>query len=114
ADADPLGDVAQDGHDLVLRQLGAEQRRALALREAGLAGAAAQQAALRRAVAHGGRQVALAALAVVGALGVLAAEGAQVVWFVPSLAHSSSLLGKCGCPKPAQMLNQGRETVQRQ
>src|SRR5262249_50767492 len=91
ADADALGDVLQDGHDLVLRELGAEQRGALALREARLAGPAAQQAPPLRAVAHGSRQVAFAALAVVGALGILATEGTQVVRFSPSLAHGSSL-----------------------
>src|SRR5262249_17137985 len=77
ADADALGEVGQDGDGLFVRQAGGEQGRALALGEAGLAGAAVEQAALVLAVAHADGQVAMVALAVVGALGVLAAEGGQ-------------------------------------
>lgn len=101
ADADPLGDVAQDGHDLVLRQLGAEQRCPFALREAGFTRPAAEQTPASGAIAHGDRQIALAALAVVGTLGILTAEGTQVVRFLPSLAHSTSLLEIPGCWKAA-------------
>src|SRR5262249_13234535 len=79
ADADPRGDVLQDGHDLVPGQPGVEQRRALALGEARLAGAAVPQAAPLPAVAHAHRQVAVPAPAVVGARLVRAAEAAQVV-----------------------------------
>ena len=43
ADADPLGDVLQQGDDLVLGQAGVKQGRALTLGEAGLAGAAVEQ-----------------------------------------------------------------------
>jgi hypothetical protein len=85
--ADPLGNVVQHGDDLVLGQAGAEQGGALALGEARLAGPAAEQAALLGAVACGGGQVSLAALAVVGAVGVLAAEGTQVLRVSPWLAH---------------------------
>ena len=73
---------------------------------------AAQQAALRGAVAQGGGPVALAAPAVVGALGIRAAEGTPVVGCLPSLVHSSPLLGKRGCSKPGQMVNRGRSWVQ--
>src|SRR5260370_12365545 len=52
--------------------------------------------------------ITLAALAVVGAVGILAAQGTQVVRFLPSLAHGCPLLGNRGCSEPAQMLNQGR------
>src|SRR5579859_3323854 len=100
ANADPLGDVAQDGDDLVFGQLGAEEGGALALREAGLAGAAAEQAPLVGAVAHGGGQVALAAEAVVGAVAVLAAESTQVLRLVSWLVHAAPLLGNCRGTKP--------------
>jgi len=72
--------VLQDREGFVLGELGAVQRRALALGEAFLAGAAGQDTALPvGAVAEADAQVAQAALAVVGAPGVLAAEDFQVV-----------------------------------
>ena len=43
ADAAPLGQVLQDRQDLVVRQLGVEQRRPLELGEPGLAGLAVEQ-----------------------------------------------------------------------
>jgi len=106
ANADALGDVLEQGHRLVFRELGAEQGSALALGEAGLAGAAAEHAAAAGAVAGGDGEVAQTAAAVVGASGVLAAEAAQVVRQRPSLAHGASLLAKCGCFKAAQTLQQ--------
>jgi hypothetical protein len=89
AHAAALGDVVQDGHDLVGGQVAVEQGRALALGEAGLASLAAEEAALLGPVAHGHGQVAFAALAVVGAMPVLAAEGTQVIGFASFLAHGS-------------------------
>jgi hypothetical protein len=85
-----FGDVLQEGDDLVLGQAGVEQGGPFALREAVLAGAAAQAPALLGPVAHADGQVAVAAFAVVGALPVLAAEAAQVVVGWPSLAHGST------------------------
>jgi len=80
SDPAAVGDVGQGGEELVVREAGVEQGRALALGEAGLAGAAGEQAALRLgAVAHADGKVAVAAAAVVGAGGVLAAEAAEVV-----------------------------------
>src|SRR5579862_974509 len=79
ADAAPLGDVVQDGDDLVLRESGVEQGRPLAFGEAGLAGAAGEHAALLRAVAEADAEVAPSPLAVVGAVGVLTAEAGQVL-----------------------------------
>jgi hypothetical protein len=79
ADADAFGQVGQDSQGLVGGQVGVEQGRALALGEAGLAGAAVQQAAAVLAVAGAGGEVAVAPLAAVGAGGVEAAEAAQVV-----------------------------------
>ena len=74
ADADALGEVAEDVEDLAGGQSGVEQGGALALREACLAGAAVAQAELLRPVVAADGEVAATALAVVGAIGVLAAE----------------------------------------
>jgi hypothetical protein len=67
ADAAAIGDVGQDGLGLVIRQAGVEQGGALALGEAGLAGLAVEQPAPGLAVAGAGGQVAVPALAEVGA-----------------------------------------------
>jgi len=91
ANATALGEVLQDRSDLSGRQLSAFERRALAFGETGLAGAAAQQAVLLGAVACRHGQVALAAPAEVGTLGVLATKPGQVVVGLgPSVAHGSS------------------------
>jgi hypothetical protein len=96
ADAAALGDVLEDGHDLVLREAGVIQGGAFALGEAGLAGAAAEQATPVGAVAHGHGQVAVAALAVVGTVLVEATELAEVVHTRPpwrsGLARPSGLV----------------------
>src|SRR5262249_24061231 len=64
ADAAPLLEVGQDGARLVVVEPAGEERRALALGEAPLAGLAVQQAAVVAAVAGADGDVALAALAV--------------------------------------------------
>jgi hypothetical protein len=87
AHAAAVGQVGEDGGGRLRRQAGVEQRGALALGEAGLAGAAAEQAAAVGAVAHGHGEVAVPALAVVGTVGVQAAKAAQVIVVRPSLAH---------------------------
>src|SRR5438309_705198 len=80
ADAIALGDVMEDRDGLLGRQVGAEERRALALGEAGLAGAAAEHAAgLLGAVAMGDGEISGAPLAVLGAVGIEAAETREVV-----------------------------------
>ncbi len=79
ADAAAVGDVGQHGPGLLRRESGVEQRGALALGEARLAGAAVQEAAPVRAVAGADGQVAGAALPVVRAIGLEAAEAAEVV-----------------------------------
>src|SRR5262249_48087018 len=72
-----VGDVGQGGQELVAGQAGAEQGRALALGEAGLTGLAVEEAVLLLgAVAHADGEVAVVALAVVGAVRVEAAEAA--------------------------------------
>jgi hypothetical protein len=79
ANATAIGQVSQHGPGLVVGQAAVEQRRAFALGEAGLAALAVQQAALLLAVVTAHRQVALSALAIVRASGVLAAEAAQII-----------------------------------
>ena len=79
ADADAFGKVPQDVEDLVRRQPRVEEGRALALGEARLAGAAIEQAALLGPVTGTDGEVAVAALPVVGAVGILAAEQREVV-----------------------------------
>ena len=78
-DAAAVLEVSEDGEGFVVRQSCAEQGRALALGEARLAATAGEHAPLLvRAVAEGGAEVAWAAPAVVGALGVLAAKPVKV------------------------------------
>jgi len=71
--------VGEDLENLVIGEAGIEQGRALAFREALLASPAREQAALLAAIAEGHAEVPQATLAVVGAVGVLTAEAAQVV-----------------------------------
>ena len=80
ADAAALGEVVQHGEELVLGELAAEQGGAGAFGEAVPAGAAEEHAPLGAwAVGEGHAEVVLAALAVVGAVGVGAAEAGEVV-----------------------------------
>jgi hypothetical protein len=88
-DAAPFGDVVQQRHDLVVGQKAAKQRSSFSLGEAGLAGAAAEQASLLGAVAAGDGQVAVIAFAVVRAIGILAAKRGEVV--------HGALRGGVGC-----------------
>src|SRR5690606_18688599 len=75
-----LGDVLQHRLDLLRSEPGVEQGGALALGEAGLAGAAAEHPPrLPRPVAVGHGQVSGPPLAVVGAPGIQAAEAREVV-----------------------------------
>src|SRR5262245_35783057 len=80
ADTVALGDVMEDRDGLLRRQVGAEQRGAFALGEAGLAGPAAEHAAgLAGAVAMGDGEVSRPPLTVLGAVGIQAAEACEVV-----------------------------------
>jgi hypothetical protein len=80
ADATAILEVGEDGEGLAFREPGGEEGGALALGEACLAGAADEQAALlARAVAEADAEVVTAPQAVIGAVGVLAAEQAEVV-----------------------------------
>jgi hypothetical protein len=79
ADAAPLGQVLQDRQDLVVGELGIEERRPLELGEAGLAGAAIEQAVAGLAEVVDDKDVVPAPSAVGVAVGVLAAEAGDVV-----------------------------------
>jgi hypothetical protein len=79
ADAAAVLQVGEDGEGLRLGEAQAKQSGALAFGEAFLAGATGQHAALVFPIAKAHAQVALAAAAVVGALGILAAEQSQFV-----------------------------------
>src|SRR5262249_58850474 len=101
--------VREKRQGLLRRQSAVEQGRPLALGEAGLAGAAAEQAALVGAVAAGDGEVAGAAPAAVGAGGVEAAEAAQVVHGGPPWREA----GKSSCSREPQQHINRRATVQR-
>jgi hypothetical protein len=78
--ATTLLEVLQDGQGFVVGELAAVQGGALAFAETVLAGAAGEDAPLLvGAITEADTQVVKAALAVVGALGVLTAEDFQVV-----------------------------------
>ena len=80
SDTPALEEVGQDVVGLLGREVGVEQGRALAFGEAGLAGVAVEEAELILfAVAGADREVSGVALAVAGAVGVLAAEACEVV-----------------------------------
>ena len=80
ADATALVEVLEDGVRLLLGQVAAVQRRALALGEAGAAGVAVELAELLvLAEAAADREVAGITLAVEGTVRILAAESGQVV-----------------------------------
>src|SRR4051794_28097740 len=80
ADAAALVEVLEHGAGRALRQVGVEERRALALGESGLAGVAVEQAdVVALAVASADREVAGGAPAEEGAVGVLAAEACEVI-----------------------------------
>jgi hypothetical protein len=75
-----FAEVFQDAEYFVVRQAGIKERGAFAFGEAVLAGAADEQTSLfLGAVAEADAEVVEAALAIVGAVGVLAAEAAEVV-----------------------------------
>jgi hypothetical protein len=80
SDAAALAEVLEDADDAVIGESGVEQGGALAFGETGLAGAADEQAALLvLAVAEADTEVAFAALAVVSAVRIEAAEAVEVV-----------------------------------
>jgi hypothetical protein len=85
-DAAALGEVLEHRAGLLLGQVGVEQRRALALGEARLAGVAVEQPdVVLFAVAAAYGEVSGVASAVKGAMGILAAEACEVVhgWKTP-------------------------------
>jgi hypothetical protein len=75
-----ISEVGEDGKDLVLGESGVEERCGLAFAEAVLAGATVEEAVLLLgAVVHADGEIAVAAKAIVGAVGVEAAEAVEVV-----------------------------------
>jgi hypothetical protein len=85
-----LSDVVQDGVDLLVGQSGLLQDGALALREAGLAGAAVDHAdASGLAPVAEESEISMAPAAGIGALGVLAAEVFDGVHVSPSGSQQS-------------------------
>jgi hypothetical protein len=86
-----LLDVVQDADGLVLAEPGVKEWRAFAFAEAYLAGAASQQPALLvRPVTEADAEIVQAALAVGGAVGILAAELREVIH------RSTVLVAKAG------------------
>jgi hypothetical protein len=79
ADATAFGQMLQDGQDLVVRELGVEQRGALELGEPGLADFAVEQPMASFAEVIDDEDVPLAPSAVPVAVGILAAEASEVV-----------------------------------
>jgi hypothetical protein len=80
ADATALVEVLEHGEGLLFREVAVEQRRALALGEAVLAGLAIEQSdVVLLAVAGADREVPGVTRAVEGAFGVLTAEAREVV-----------------------------------
>ena len=99
ADAATFLQMLEDRESFVVGELGAIERGALAFGEAFLAGAAGQDAALLvGSVAEADTQVVATALAVVGTVGVLAAEDFQVV-------HGASRWSKLGENVDEQLLS---------
>jgi hypothetical protein len=92
ADAAAVPEVLEDGQGLFVRESAAEEGTAFAFGEAGLAGAADEHAALLRlAVAEADAEVGAAAQAVIGTVGVLATEEAQVVHENQSLTPGQTM-----------------------
>jgi hypothetical protein len=80
SDAAALGEVLKHGAGFLIGQVGVEQRRAVALREAVLTGVAVEQAdVVGFAVAVANGEVSRVALAEQAAIGFLAAEASEVV-----------------------------------
>jgi hypothetical protein len=98
ANADPLGNVLEDGDHFVLGQAGVEEGSALSLGKTGLAAPAIKQSALLGAVPATHREIAVPAFAVVGAVLVLTAKNREVI-------HGNNSLGSIqGVVKGVQLL----------
>jgi hypothetical protein len=87
ADAAALGEMVQNGDGFVGTQAAIEQRSTFAFGETGLTGFAVEQAALLPAIACTDGEIAVAAFAVVGTVGVVAAESMEI------LVHGGMPLG---------------------
>jgi hypothetical protein len=75
-----ISEVGEDSKDLVLGESAVEERCGLAFAEAVLAGLAVEESVLLLgAVAHADGEIAVSASAIIGAVGVEAAEAVEVV-----------------------------------
>ena len=90
AGADSLGHVSEDIDHFVGRQSGVEQSGALAFGEASLAGGAPQESNPVGAVSRGHGEVAVSALAAIGAVGVPTAKRTEVVHDDPAESDGQS------------------------
>jgi hypothetical protein len=100
ADAAALGDVLQDRFGPLRGEPGVEQGRPLPLGAPGLAGAASEHPTLLLgAVAAGHGQVSGPPLAVLGAVGIQAAEARQVVHGVGTLVRTVEQIISCIPPQ---------------
>jgi hypothetical protein len=96
ADAAPLLEVLEDGGGLFLGQMRTEQRGALAFGEAIAAGSASEEADRGvLAVASGDGEVIAAPEAVLGTLGIQAAESREVVHGPPPAAYLAIRARSC-------------------
>ena len=96
ADAAALGEVLQDGEGLLPGQVRAEQRGALAFGETDAAGAAAEEAdRVVLAVVTGDGEVFPAPDAMVGASGIQAAEGGEVIHGPPPTTYLTMKASGC-------------------
>jgi hypothetical protein len=99
SDAAPLGDVLQDRFGSLRGQSGVEERGPFPLREASLAGAAAEHASgLLWAIATGDREISGSPLAMFRALQIQAAEAREIVHGAAPPVRSSGLIASCVTP----------------
>jgi hypothetical protein len=95
-DTASLGDVFQDRFDLPRRQPRVEQRRPLPFGESRLAGLTTEHASLLAgAVSSGHGQISGPSLAMLGAVGIQAAEAGKVVHGAAPPVRSSRSKGSC-------------------
>ena len=96
ADAAALGDVLEHGRDLLLGQMGAEQRGRLAFGEARATGAASEESdRVVLPVVAANREVFPAPDAMIGALGIQAAESGEVVHGPPLATYHAVRAKSC-------------------
>ncbi len=99
ADTAPLGDVIENRFGLLRWKPRVEERSSLSLGKAGLADAATEHASLfMSAVAAGHGQISGSLFAVLGAVGIQAAETREVIHVATPPMRSSVLIASCVIP----------------